>query len=175
MTQQVPISELLVEGKNDQHVIWALCGRHGIPETFTVRTPKDETGGIDELLDIISVRLKTSGLRALGIVVDADQNVANRWTSVSHRLAISGYQSIPDQLDPQGTILEQGHLPRVGIWLMPNNELPGMLEDFVKYLVPPDDQLLPKAEQILIEIEQENLQQYSSTHRAKALIHTWLV
>ncbi|MEC4880603.1 MAG: DUF3226 domain-containing protein [Scytonema sp. PMC 1070.18] len=31
--------QLLVEGKNDRHVIWALCERHQLPDTFSVEVP----------------------------------------------------------------------------------------------------------------------------------------
>jgi hypothetical protein len=31
--------QLLVEGKNDQHVIWALCEQYQLPETFSVEVP----------------------------------------------------------------------------------------------------------------------------------------
>jgi hypothetical protein len=57
---------------------------------------------------------------------------------------------------------------------MPNNQLPGMLEDFVALLMPADDNLRPKAEEILREIEREGLNRYGEIHHAKALIHTWL-
>lgn len=166
--------QLVVEGKNDQHVIWALCERHAIPETFEVVTADDAGGGVDDLLDGIPVRLKTAGLRTLGIVVDADENLQGRWDAIRHRLSSSDYQNLPDRPDPQGTVIEQEHLPRVGIWLMPDNQLPGMLEDFVAHLIPQNDLLLPKAEFIVAEIEQENLQRYSLLHHPKALIHTWL-
>jgi Protein of unknown function (DUF3226) len=172
MAPRSPVSQLVVEGKDDQHVIWALCNSHGIPETFSVVIPDDETGGVDALLDSIPVRLKIAGLRVLGFVIDADQNLQRQWERFSHRLEASGYHHLPARPDPQGTILEQEHRPRVGIWLMPNNQLPGMLEDFVAYLVPQNDSLLPKAESILIKIERENLHRYSLLHHSKALIHT---
>nr|WP_233258533.1 DUF3226 domain-containing protein [[Phormidium] sp. ETS-05] len=57
---------------------------------------------------------------------------------------------------------------------MPNNQLPGMLEDFVAALIPADDALKPKVEKILREIEHEELNRYTLIHRPKALIHTWL-
>ena len=57
---------------------------------------------------------------------------------------------------------------------MPDNKLPGMLEDFVIYLIPSEDKLREKAAVILNEIETEKLNSYSLTHRPKALIHTWL-
>lgn len=43
--------QLLVEGKNDLHVIWALCEQHKLPETFSVEVPLEEYGqGIEVLL-----------------------------------------------------------------------------------------------------------------------------
>jgi hypothetical protein len=57
---------------------------------------------------------------------------------------------------------------------MPNNQLPGMLEDFVAHLIPPDDGLRPKAELVLQEIEEMGINCYTLVQRPKALIHTWL-
>lgn len=34
------VQRLVVEGQDDQHVIWALCKRYDLAETFTVVTPK---------------------------------------------------------------------------------------------------------------------------------------
>ena len=62
----------------------------------------------------------------------------------------------------------------MGIWLMPDNQLPGMLEDFVAQLIPSADTLRGKADAILQEIELEGLQRFTGLHRPKALIHTWL-
>lgn len=174
MSRQLSVAQLVVEGKDDQHVIWALCNRHNIPNTFTVVTPVDESGGIDELLNSIPIRLKISGLHTLGLVIDADQNLPGRWEAVCHRLRLSGYQALPDRPNSQGTIIVQDHLPRVGVWLMPNNQLLGMLENFVTCLIPDGDNLLPKADNILSEIERESLNRYTLIHHPKALIHTWL-
>jgi hypothetical protein len=93
-------------------------------------------------------------------------------------LIASGYPKadIPDSPRVEGWIYqpEDIYLKRVGVWVMPNNQLPGMLEDFVALLMPEDDNLRPKAEEILREIEREGLNRYGDIHRAKALIHTWL-
>jgi len=62
--------------------------------------------------------------------------------------------------------------PRIGVWLMPNNHLPGTLEDFVNLLIPAHDDLRPKADSVLDDIEREGLQRYKQ--RSKAFIHTWL-
>jgi hypothetical protein len=176
--------QLLVEGKNDRHVIWALCEQYQLPETFSVEVPQEErevpqekrTEGVEALLNGLPERLKAENLRTLGIVVDADRNLSGRWQSVKHKLSSIGYRDIPQSPPPEGWVCAPSdpYLPRVGVWLMPNNQLPGMLEDFVAYLIPPGDTLHPKAKAILQEIEQAELNRYNSIHHPKALIHTWL-
>lgn len=168
------LAQLVVEGKDDQHVVWALCKKHNIAETFSVESIGDDSGGVDPLLASIPVRLKTSGLRALGIVLDADLSLSSRFQSVRQRLVQVGFRDLPEQPKKTGTILVQPPLPRVGVWLMPNNVTPGMLEDFVAHLIPRDDPLKLKVESILDQIESEKLQRYTATHRSKAYIHTWL-
>lgn len=167
--------QLLVEGKNDQHVIWALCKQHQLVETFSVEVPMAEDGqGIEVLLAELPIILKQENLRTLGIVVDADQDLSGRWQAVRSRLNTSGYEDIPQSPLAEGWVDAPPNLPRVGVWLMPNNQLPGMLEDFAAQLISSDDLLLPKAESILQDIEQAGLNCYTLVHRSKALIHTWL-
>lgn len=167
--------QLLVEGKNDRHVIWALCNLYKLPETFSVELPEENgTEGVEALLDGLPNRFRDKNLRTLGIVVDADMDVAARWQAAGNRLRAVGYQDIPASPPVEGWVYAPPNLPKVGVWLMPDNQLPGMLEDFVALLIPNDDALRPKAELILHEIERDRLNPYSLIHRPKALIHTWL-
>ena len=167
--------QLLVEGKNDRHVIWALCNQYQLPETFSLVVPEEDgTEGIEALLAGLPARLDEPKLETLGIVVDADQDLAARWQALRDRLIASGYPNIPKVPPAQGWIDAPPDRPRVGVWLMPDNQLPGMLEDFVARLMLPDDALRPKAEAILQEIERDCLNCYTLVHRPKALIHTWL-
>jgi hypothetical protein len=167
--------QLLVEGKNDQHVIWALCKQYQLPKTFSVEVPEEDgTEGIEALLAGLPARLDEPKLETLGIVVDADRDLAARWQAVRDRLIASGYQHVPKVPPAEGWVDAPPDRPRVGVWLMPNNQLPGMLEDFVAHLIPSNDGLRPKAEAILQEIELAGLNRYTSVHRPKALIHTWL-
>lgn len=167
--------QLLVEGKNDRHVISALCAQHQLPETFSIEVPQQEgTDGIEALLSGLSARLKKPDLQTLGIVVDAAQNLLARWQSIGDRLSTSGYQNIPKKPPAEGWVYAPVDLPKIGVWLMPNNQIPGMLEDFVAHLIPADDTLYPKAQAILQEIETAGINRYTSIHHPKALIHTWL-
>lgn len=176
--------QLLVEGPDDRHVIWALRDQYKISEeSFSVEIPaspnslekenKDE-GGKELLLKILPTTLKEPNLETLGIILDADEDLQASWESVKDKLMGFGYQSIPKYPPPEGWIYSQPEFPKIGVWLMPNNQLPGMLEDFVQYLIPENDLLFPKAEQIIQEIETENLHNYKPSYRAKALIYTWL-
>ena len=168
---------LLVEGKNDQHVIWALCQQHNVPETFTVERSdqvNQANSGVEQLLDGIPVRLKAARLRVLGIVLDADSSAQSRWQAVCGRLIEAGYNNLPPLPALDGAIITQPGKPTVGVWLMPDNQLPGMIESFAANLIAGNDPLAGKAQVILDEIERENLQQYSSVYRPKAFIHTWL-
>lgn len=81
---------------------------------------------------------------------------------------------IPDELPSEGLILSNKNGIKVGAWLMPNNNLNGMLEDFISFLVPQDDKLLPIVNTTLDEIETRKLNKYSLIHKSKAKIHTWL-
>lgn len=164
-------AHLLVEGKNDQHVIWALCQQYQLPQTFDVLIPGE--GGVEALLADIPARLDESGLQALGIVLDADEDVHAQWQRVRSRLQEAGYH-VPTQAVQEGFITSAPDRPRIGVWVMPDNQLPGMLEDFVGYLIPQKDRLKPIAEKTLQSIGKKKLILYRLTYHSKALIHTWL-
>ena len=165
--------QLLVEGNSDKQVIDALCKQHQISNLFTFTFPSE--GGIENLITTLPRKLKEENLETLGIVVDADLDITARWQAVTNKLRDFGYQNIPKVPPETGWIYIQPELPKIGVWVMPNNKLPGMLEDFVTYLIPAEDKLRDKAIAILDDIELEKLNCYSIIHRQKAFIHTWLV
>lgn len=160
---------LLVEGTDDQHVVWNLLKHHDFPEVFEV----DQKGGIDRLMSTFPVQIKTSNMRSLGIVVDADLNLPARWASLRAKVESLGYADCPDVPPVEGLILNHPELPRFGAWLMPDNMLPGMLEDFVAYLVPDGDLLWTHSSDVIAGIP-EGLREFSENHLCKVKIHTWL-
>ncbi len=167
-------NKLLVEGNDDLHVIaniWKSITKDETPP-FYIRDCKS----VDNIVPDLTAFLRNPAtIEIIGIVLDADFKINARWQSVRNELVKTGY-SLPEQPDINGTIIEKhGLYPRIGIWLMPDNSMTGMLEDFVKYLVPENDKLLAESERILTEIENQSLHQYNEKiHRSKALIHTWL-
>ena len=160
---------LLVEGVDDKHVIEKLLYHANLHEHFTVRG-KD---GLPNIVKTFSLELKASGLHRIGIIVDADLSIAERWNQVRGMLGKAGYKDVPQTPDPTGTVLEDPDLPVVGVWLMPNNIIEGMVEDFVACLVPSDDRALPLAKAALEGIESAD-RRFPPQHFSKALIHTWL-
>jgi hypothetical protein len=161
--------KLLVEGNDDQHVIWALCDKFNIPETFDVI----DCGGNDKLTEQIPVRFKQSGIETIGIIIDADTEINNRWASIKTLLTNQGF-TVPNDLPLTGLILRNANNTSVGVWIMPNNNFNGMLEDFISFLVPKDDKLLPIINSTLDDIEKKKLNKYASIHKSKAIIHSWL-
>ena len=169
----MPRQVLLVEGDDDVHVLRAICRGRGIPEPEVV-PPRD--GGIDALLRMLPGRLQESSEPgdAVGVVVDADTCLDARWQAIRDRLAAVGYQDAPASPDPSGTVLEAPSgslLPRVGVWLMPDNSTPGILEDFLRFLVPRPDALFDHAFASVASLPERR---FVDNDEPKALIHTWL-
>jgi hypothetical protein len=177
---QQQTAHLLVEGKNDLHVIAALCQYHHVLESFDIIPPEDstlKTYGIDALLQLFYLKLRESHKRAVGIVLDADQNINQRWEQVKAKIQGTNWgYTLPAMPEPTGTILvpPDSRRPRIGVWIMPDNQNLGMLEDFAAYLIPPENDLRPFASKILGEIETTNQNRYLPIHHSKAFIHTWL-
>jgi hypothetical protein len=160
---------LLVEGNDDEHVLYSLLTHYQIPERFKIRNKQ----GIDKLLETLDVELKRSGLERLGIIVDADTNLLARWKGLRERLTHAGYDTLPATPDPNGTIIKQADQPIVGIWLMPDNTVPGMLEDFASFLISADDLLWPLADNVVHQVIARE-RRFSESHYMKARIHSWL-
>lgn len=159
---------LLVEGTDDLHVVSSLLKRHSFPEVFAIK----EKGGIDEVLRVLPVQLKGSAVSAVGVMIDADQNLGARWQSVRKIAESAGFAAVPDNPPADGLVLVQASLPRFGAWLMPDNQIIGMLEDFVAKLIPENDTLWAHAS-ATVEALGTNAK-FKSQHKCKAQIHTWL-
>ena len=163
------LGKLLVEGMDDLHVVSALMMHHKHPQTFKI----EEKGGITEVFKVLPVQLKGSDIGALGVLVDADENAVDRWNSIANILNHAGYEDVPAAPPPDGLVLRCQGLPDFGAWLMPDNSLPGMLEDFVSYLVPANDDLWPIVIESVKSLPKPNIK-FKERHLCKAHIHTWL-
>ncbi len=158
---------LLVEGKDDCHVIWALCEKHEVPETFGVYVCESDT----ILLSRLSALIQRPEMEIIGVVIDADTNLKGRWQSIRGKLP--NYHNLPDAPEPDGTIVEAiEDMPRLGFWLMPNNVDPGMLEDFCRQLAP--DDAIVFAEHCVMKAKEKSFATFKDVHQSKAMVHTYL-
>ena len=165
---------LMVEGTDDEHVLKHICGSYGIPRLDEV----EPHGGVDHLLESIPIQISLSRQREgsiVGIVIDADADLNARWQSLRDILTQAGYPNVPNQPDPNGTILDAPSgtlLPKAGVWLMPDNKTPGILEDFLRFLVPDrQSALFAHAERSVATVPERR---FSQNDTPKAIIHTWL-
>ena len=151
--------KLLVEGNEDVHVILALWNAANRPESFDIIN----CHSVQQLLKNLKIRLTLPLTnQRIGIVVDADTDISARLDSIKSHLDATGkYNCKKCQLQEGGLILPSLYpeYPTIGVWIMPNNKLPGMLE---------------KAEDVLNQLEKSNIQRYKPVHRSKAKIHSYL-
>ena len=158
---------LLVEGSDDLHLIKNLLREQGV-----VLDPREivDCGGVHTLLeDSLPTHLRAS-YDALGVVVDADIDVAARWQAIRDRLTVSGYDA-PVQPSPDGLVL-RSRRPMVGVWLMPDNVLAGAIEDFARQLIAPGDELWPAATTAVAALPVPR--RFADAIERKAEIHTYL-
>ena len=163
---------LLVEGVDDKHVLIHVCRKHSIPDLDDIRVHE----GAPDLLEGMSrqIEASTGEQDVIGVVIDANNDLTARWQAIRHRLIDAKYQDVPVKPSPSGTISEppeDSPLPRVGAWIMPDNENPGELEDFLLSLVPEQDGLFDHAAKV---VENLSEKRFSEKDKIKVIMHTWL-
>ena len=163
---------LLIEGKNDCHVILALWQAHKNPPKgcFGIYQCDSDDGVLRKLNELIQASIaQINEIESIGIVLDADKpDVTSRWQQIQAKLKRYAYP-FPIQPNPKGTIIaNQDEKPRLGIWLMPNNQDTGMLEDFLMKLAPVDS--VDWARHCVESAQQKLLKKYITAKRLFILI-----
>lgn len=127
---EIHANVLLVEGKQDLRVIPELMEANGI-NWGTWKKPVvfiRDYDGYQNLIDpdVIATELQASGLSALGIMIDADENPLQRWQSIRNA-CLRNIPDLPEALPGEGLIHVAPDRIRFGVWLMPDNKMNGML------------------------------------------------
>ena len=157
---------LLVEGQDDEYVVSRLLEQHKSALPFSILNKQT----ISKLLPSIRLEIRAPGRQVVGILVDANDNVPARWKAVTDRLSEVDI-SPPTSPDSAGTIIDG--TPRVGIWLMPNNESLGELEDFVAQMIPDGDEVWPLSQRYIEEIPEAE-RKFSAKKKLRAQLYAWL-
>jgi hypothetical protein len=170
--------QLLVEGNDDLYAIVALMKSHGIDWPDKPAPPPVQIkaeGGVDAMLKRanLSSNLKQAGLEVLGIVVDADDDPESRWETARAN-CLEAFPDLPAALPPSGLILENTERLRFGFWMMPDCASAGMLETFLRHLVPSEQAMLWDHAQASAVQAKGIGADYAAAHTDKAHIHTWL-
>lgn len=166
---------LLVEGQDDKHVVRHIIRSLGLDLDIDI-DDGGTRGGYSNLRDRIDTTIDAPGVDAVGIMADANDDVANRWASItdaaraSERMRLANVE-LPTRPVPGGAIIEGR--PRVGVWLMPDNQVPGELEDFVAAMIPPDDTVWRLAQKYIDGIPR-NDREFAEGKIQRAKVHAWL-
>ena len=164
-----PPRVLVVEGVDDKHVANHIAKRIELCKSFEV-VPKND---VTQVIKSIPTEIKVPGREVIGFMLDANSNVDSRWKAIRHRLGQVSLNS-PEKPMPSGTVVDAtSTTPRVGIWLMPDNESPGELEDFVAQMIPDEDPVWPLAQQYIKGIP-EPARKFTPKKARRAEVYAWL-
>jgi hypothetical protein len=133
--------------------------------------------GVFNHLPVLLAQLADGQITRLAVVVDAD-SAAN---GGGYKLTIGRVEKI---VAPYGFVLaahtmggmvfqHNDGLADFGLWVMPNNADEGMLEDWIKQSIHPDERgLFAHAEAVVATLPQPP--KFKPIHRSKAEVATWL-
>ena len=129
--------------------------------------------GRDNILKTVNEEIDVSDRAVVGILLDADNDLAKRWKKLKCKLQENDI-GLPEKPNPSGTIIEgTRRRPRIGIWLMPDNQSPGELEDFIVKMIPAGDPVWPRSESYIDGIP-ENDRKFKTGKILRAKVYAWL-
>lgn len=172
--------QLLVEGPDDKHSVIQFMKQRGYDwdDVNVVRPFIRDCGGVEKLLKRMNVILKNNVYTRVGFVLDADTDLASTWHSVRDRLAKIPNATLSSPLEfPAegywGSTDDENTVRHVGVWIMPDNQRVGTLEDFLADMIPSEDLCWPYCDEVLQEARNRGAP-FKDKDRSKARMHTWL-
>jgi hypothetical protein len=169
--------QLLVEGQDDKFAVVGLMEHHISWPDKRDEAPVfiDAIGSVSEILNAnyIRIKLKESDLEILGFMIDADDEPKSRWDSF-RSLCGQAFPNLPAVLPAEGLVIQNEHGLRLGFWLMPDCASSGMLETFLRHLVPNPAEPLWQHAAESFDAAVSLGAACRPVHADKAKIHTWL-
>lgn len=174
---------LVVEGPNDRHsILHFLRGAGVLPKDATEDNSPVyfwEAQSKPQLLDDIPVGWKQTGTTSIGYVLDADDQDGDppglqpTWDAVRGRLpkCVDEPPQVINSGGFVGTISPNG--PRIGVWIMPDNQHDGALEEFLIPMVDRSNRLWQYAQSSTAEAPQHGAA-FSPGDQSKAELACWL-
>ncbi len=174
---------LLVEGVNDCHAVFQLMRLvYNAGPVFGLY----ECGNDDKALDNLSSRLVSSSpkQKILGLILDSDTEGVSAGQVIQSRLdqlraRVGEFYLLPDAFPEGGLILnplasrpDTDRLPKLGVWLMPNNKAWGMFEDLlIEALI---DGVKTYTTTVVTQARADKVATFKDIHLSKAVIRTYM-
>ncbi|MBF0560687.1 MAG: hypothetical protein HQL37_01475 [Alphaproteobacteria bacterium] len=166
---------LVVEGEDDKYAVIHLMQAHvDLGDKESDRKVNIEVAkGVDKIfkIEFISVRLKLNDI--LGIVIDADEDFASRWSGL-RKLCLVDFPNLPEELPERGLVAQNEDGKRLGVWIMPDNKSRGMLETFLQFLVPESEEPIWQEAQCAVVEAKAIGAKCHAPHMDKANVYTWM-
>lgn len=167
---------LLVEGIDDWHSLYHLV--IGVRQ----REPRFDIGycgNDDAVLEMLGSVIAGSGntKTVLGAVLDADPDtgVAGRLQAIRRILGVA--YDIPETFPvggliatPKDTRPDRDRLPKIGVWLMPDNERDGIFEDLLCCAIAPKSETYISA--VIDKAKDDGKAAFREVERSKAIVKT---
>ncbi|MDO9140555.1 MAG: hypothetical protein Q7U38_09540, partial [Methylobacter sp.] len=182
---------LLVEGEGDRGFFDQVCRSLALNPAIKVAPPKDYQADYEEQLwnskqgvlnlldDLLNELLdEVAPTQRLAIIIDADYE---REQGLGYEKTIQQVNKIAEDYgfslaenQTHGLCFKHSDgLAEFGLWVMPNNQTDGMLEDFIKTCVSTNEQsLFDHATQAVQAVPEPK--KFKPHHYSKAQVATWL-
>ncbi len=174
---------LLVEGFADRDFFEQVCKLLDLNPLVQVATSKDFKGirntkeDVFKLLPNLLKQIEAGEIERLAVVVDADklehgsgyEKTINRVNEIAAKHDFTFAENPTNGL----CFKHNGGLADFGLWVMPNNQNEGMLENFIKECIKSDEQpLFNHAVQAVQDVLEPK--KFKPHHCSKAEVATWL-
>ncbi len=175
---------LLVEGETDKSFFEEICKKLSLNTTVQVAPPRDlggthnTKGGVLNHLKILLPQLEDGQLTNIAVIVDADyiehgsggQKTVEQVSDVLESFDFTLKNSTSNQ---EGLLFKHSDgLGDFGLWVMPNNNREGMLEDWIIECIKNDETAL--FQQATTAVQQLSSPKFKTHLQAKAEVATWL-
>lgn len=175
---------LVVEGPSDQAFFEQLCKTLGLHTTVKVAPPKTlqagayntKQGVFNYLKTTLLHQLKDGQLSRLGVAVDADSppNGGFPATQALATRTLAQFDYTLKATQTAGLVYEHHDgLADVGVWVMPDNQTPGILEDWAQQCLHPQERPLFAHARSAVQTLPEP-PKFRPLQRSKAEVATWL-
>lgn len=120
--------------------------------------------------------MQTPDVEHIGIIIDADDKGAeNRFKSLIDFIQKETNENLANaKLTSKGYFHKLMDGRTIGIWIMPDNQNEGYLENFVSFMIPENDESWRFAQTKVKELSNETYCNFNKTTQQKALVHTYL-